>query len=150
MAEVRTPVDDVAARQVAARMAEAANLWLDALEPEQRAVATGAVPDDSAADAERRRWFYTPTDHGGLTFHQQRPAQQRAAMRLVSTGLSTPAYVTAATIIGLENVLDRTEGFVSRFTASGAAIPGSTTCASSASRAGPRRGDGGSAATTSR
>jgi hypothetical protein len=115
MAEVRTPVDDVAARQVAGRMAEAANLWLDGLDPQQREVATGAVPDDGASDAERRRWFYTPTDHGGLTFHQQRPAQQRAAMRLVSTGLSTPAYVTAATIIGLENVLDQVEGFVARF-----------------------------------
>ena len=36
-------------------------------------------------------------------------------MRLVASGLSTPAYVTVATIIGLENVLDRTEGFVTRF-----------------------------------
>jgi hypothetical protein len=73
------------------------------------------VPRDDPADAERRRWFYTPTDHGGLTFHDQRPGQQRAAMRLVSTGLSTAGYVTAATIMGLENVLDHVEGFVTRF-----------------------------------
>ena len=32
-------------------------------------------------------------------------------MRLVSTGLSPAGYVTVATIIGLENVLDYTEGF---------------------------------------
>jgi hypothetical protein len=115
MAEVRTPVDDDAARLVAGWMAEAANAWLDGLDPQQREVATGAVPDDGETDAERRRWFYTPTDHGGLTFHQQRPVQQRAAMRLISTGLSRPAYVTAATIIGLENVLDQVEGFVARF-----------------------------------
>ena len=114
MAEVQVPVD-VAARQVAGRMAEAASAWLDSLDPRQREVAAGAAPADDASDAERRRWFYTPTDHGGLTFHEQRPAQQRAAMRLISTGLSTAAYVTAATIMGLENVLDHVEGFVARF-----------------------------------
>src|SRR5689334_20788460 len=107
--------DDAGARQVAARMAEAAQAWLGALDPQQLEVATGAVPGAGASDAERRRWFYTPTDHGGLTFHQQRPAQQRAAMRLVATGLSTPAYVTVATVVGLENVLDQAEGFTTRF-----------------------------------
>jgi len=109
-------VDDVSpARAVAARMAEAALAWLDSLSPDQRAVAVGAVPADDASDAERRRWFYTPTDHGGLTVHAQRPAQQRAAMRLVASGLSAAGYVTVATTMGLENVLDHTEGFVTRF-----------------------------------
>ena len=103
------------ARAVADRMAGAARDWLDSLTPAQREPGTGAVPADDASDAERRRWFYTPTDHGGLTVHQQRPAQQRAAMRLVATGLSTPGYVTVATTMGLENVLDHTEGFVARF-----------------------------------
>ncbi|HEX2075129.1 MAG TPA: DUF3500 domain-containing protein [Geodermatophilus sp.] len=115
MAGGESSVDDVPARVVARRMAEAANAWLDSLDPRQRRIAVGAVPEDDASDAERRRWFYTPTDHGGLTFHAQRPAQQRAAMRLVASGLSTPAYVTVATIIGLENVLDQVEGFVTRF-----------------------------------
>jgi hypothetical protein len=103
------------ARTVADRMADAARAWLDLLDAGQRRVATGAVPADDGSDAERRRWFYTPTDHGGLTLHQQRPAQQRAAMRLVSTGLSTAGYVTVATVIGLENVLDEVEGFAARF-----------------------------------
>ncbi len=102
-------------REIAARMADAAFDWLDTLDGEQRRVATGTVPADDASDAERRRWFYTPTDHGGLTVHEQRPAQQRAAMRLVSTGLSTAGFVTVATIMGLENVLDQIEGFVTRF-----------------------------------
>ena len=96
-------------------MAEAASAWLESLDAQQRQVAAGATPGDDASDAERRRWFYTPTDHGGLTFHAQRPAQQRAAMRLVASGLSTAGYVTVATIIGLENVLDQVEGFVTRF-----------------------------------
>lgn len=115
MPDAGMAVDDEPAREVARRMAEAAQGWLDSLDPEQLRVAAGAVPRDDPADAERRRWFYTPTDHGGLTFHAQRPAQQRAALRLVSAGLSTPGYVTVATIIGLENVLDQIEGFVTRF-----------------------------------
>jgi Protein of unknown function (DUF3500) len=93
--------------EVATRMAEAADLWLAELDDDQRSLARWDFP----ADDERRLWFYTPTDHGGLTVHQQRPSQQRAAMRLVSTGLSPAAYVTVATIMGLENVLDYTEGF---------------------------------------
>ena len=75
-----------ARRRVADGMAEAARAWLACLDSEQRAVACGSVPMDADSDAERRRWFYTPTDHGGLTLNQQRPAQQRAAMRLVAVG----------------------------------------------------------------
>lgn len=105
-----------AVREVADRMAEAAAAWLDSLDARQRAVAVGAVPGaDAATDAERLRWFYTPTDHGGLTVHEQRPAQQRLAMRLVASGLSGPAYVSVATIMGLENVLDHVEGFTATF-----------------------------------
>ncbi len=36
-------------------------------------------------------------------------------MRLVGTGLSPAAFVTVATVMGLENVLDHSEGFVTRF-----------------------------------
>ena len=107
--------DEAARREVAARMAEAASAWLETLDAEQRAIGRGAVPADDPSDNERRRWFYTPTDHGGLSIHQQRPAQQRATMRLVSTGLSPAAYVSVATTMGLENVLDFTEGFVVQF-----------------------------------
>src|SRR4029453_9350711 len=116
MADVGMISDEVGARrEVADRMAEAARAWLDTLNPEQRTIGQGAVPADDASDNERRRWFYTPTDHGGLTIHQQRPAQQGAARRLVSPGLSPAAYVTVATIMGLENVLDYIEGFKASF-----------------------------------
>jgi Protein of unknown function (DUF3500) len=107
--------DETARREVASRMVEAALEWLDTLDAEQRRISQGAVPADDREDNERRRWFYTPTDHGGLTIHQQRPAQQRAVMRLISTGLSPAAYVTVATIMGLENVLDYVEGFKASF-----------------------------------
>ena len=102
-------------RQTATKMAEAAQAWLERLDDDQRPAAQWAGPADDVSEVERRRWFYTPTDHGGLTLHQQRPAQQRAAMTLVAAGLSLAGYVTVATIMGLENVLDRLEGFATRF-----------------------------------
>ena len=107
-----TTSQEVAGREAASRMAAAAAAWLDALEPAQRAVASGGTPSaDAGSDAERRRWFYTPTDHGGLPLGAQRPAQQRLAHQLVATGLSAAGYVTVATIIGLDNVLDYVEGW---------------------------------------
>lgn len=109
-------VDEEAARRaVAGRMGDAARAWLESLDVKQRRIATGAVPANDDSDAERRRWFYTPTDHGGLTLHEQLPPQQRGAMRLVASGLSTAGYVTVATTMGLENVLDQAEGFTALF-----------------------------------
>jgi hypothetical protein len=40
-----------------------------------------------------------------------RPHQQRLAMQVVASALSTPGYVTVGTVIGLENVLDQVEGW---------------------------------------
>jgi hypothetical protein len=103
---------EAGARVAAARMASAAAAWLESLEPAQQEVASGSAPSaDPGLDAERRRWFYTPTDHGGLTLGEQRPAQQRLAHQLVASGLSTAGYVTVATIIGLDNILDMIEGW---------------------------------------
>jgi len=104
------------ARVVAERMSAAALAWIETLTDEQRDVGVWAGPHpDAERDAERRRWFYTPTDHGGLTLHQQRPAQQRRAMALLGTGTSRAGYVSAATVMGLENVLDHTEDFTIMF-----------------------------------
>jgi hypothetical protein len=96
---------------VVERMTEAAGKLLDALAPEQRRKATF----DFSAEDERRTWFYTPTDHGGLPLGEMDPAQQQHVHRLVATGLSVPGYVTASTIIGLENTLDAKEGWRSTF-----------------------------------
>ena len=100
-------MSSTARRDVARHMAEASMAFLEALEPEQRALAQWAFP----ADHERRRWFYTPTDHGGLALSSMSSRQQRLALRMVSTGLSRPGYVTVATIIGLDNILDELEGW---------------------------------------
>jgi hypothetical protein len=100
-----------ARRAAADRMATAAGAWLESLDAGQRRAAVGATPGADPADAERQRWFYTPVDHGGLTLHEQRPAQQQYVMKLVATGLSDAGYNTVAAVVGLENVLDRVEGF---------------------------------------
>jgi hypothetical protein len=100
-----------AGTEAARRMADAAAAFLASLDEAQRELAAWPFP----ADDERRRWFYTPTDHGGLPLSAMRPAQQRLAMQLVAAGLSRPGYVTVATIIGLENVLDEVEGWTAGF-----------------------------------
>lgn len=100
------------AREVAERMADAAAEWLESLDADQRVLAHwGAPGSDAETEAERLRWYYTPTDHGGLPIGEMRPAQQSRAMQVVASGLSTAGYVTVATIMGLENVLDHVEGW---------------------------------------
>ncbi|MFI9412840.1 DUF3500 domain-containing protein [Nocardia gamkensis] len=98
-------------RAVAAAMTAAVTAWLDTLTEDQRSVALFDSPLVAEADAERVRWYYTPTDHGGLALREQSPAQQRLAMRLVASGLSEAGYATVATVVGLENVLDQVEGW---------------------------------------
>lgn len=94
--------------EIADRMAAAALAWLDGLTTDQRSLAQWPW---SSSEDERIRWFYTPTDHGGLPLGWQQPAQQRAAMRMLASGLSEAGYVTISTVVGLENVLERAEGW---------------------------------------
>jgi len=105
--------DEIAVRRsAAARMAGAAGALLDALDGDQRALAHWVhEPGTDSGDAERLRWFYTPTDHGGLPLSMMSGAQQRHALALLASGVSQAAYNTVATIMGLENVLDAQEGF---------------------------------------
>jgi Protein of unknown function (DUF3500) len=104
-------VDSVARRDLAARMADAASALTATLDARQREAAVWPFP----ADDERRLWFYTPTDHGGVTLADLAPPQQRLALQLVACGLSRAGYVTVATIMGLENVLDEAEGWTGMF-----------------------------------
>ncbi|MBO0878706.1 MAG: DUF3500 domain-containing protein, partial [Pseudonocardia sp.] len=98
---------------LADRMADAASAVLASLDGEGRALAAPpwSPESDPESEEERRRWFYTPTDHGGLTVGTMTPRQYQRTMALLSTGLSEAGYTTVATIMGLENVLDRVEGF---------------------------------------
>jgi hypothetical protein len=88
-------------------MAAAAADWLASLDQAQRAKAGYPFP----ADEERTRWYYTPTERGGLPLAEMGPVSQRLANRLLASGLSQGGYATAATIMGLENVLDAKEGW---------------------------------------
>ena len=75
----------------------------------------GAAPPPSCPsrdEDERTRWFYTPILRAGLPLRDMHPGQQRHAHRLLALGLSAPGYVTASTIMGLENTLDAEEGFI--------------------------------------
>jgi hypothetical protein len=92
-------------------MADAATAWLDSLREDQLRFAAYDSPLDREAEAERLRWFYTPTDHGGLAIRDQSARQQSLAMQLVATGLSRVGFATVATVMGLENVLDQVEGW---------------------------------------
>jgi hypothetical protein len=95
--------------RLAAEMAEVATAWLDSLTPAQRAAAVAAGP--GAGDEDRTRWFYTPTWHGGLALSAQSPAHQQGCLRLLCSGLSEAAFNTVMAVLGLENVLDRLEGW---------------------------------------
>jgi hypothetical protein len=92
---------------VATRMIEAACRLLDGLDAAQTGLACRPFPDDE----ERKLWFYTPTDHGGLPLAAMTATQHRLVHRLVAAGLSRAGYVTAAAIMGLENILDELEGW---------------------------------------
>ena len=50
-------------------MAEAAAMLIEAWDEAQRRIACRPFPDD----AERRLWYYTPTDHGGLPLAAMTP-----------------------------------------------------------------------------
>lgn len=97
--------------KAATAMAEAAAAWLGTLSEDQLLLAAFDSPLHPDAEAERLRWFYTPTGHGGLAIRDQSPRQQSLAMQLVATGLSTAGYATVSTVMGLENVLDQLEGW---------------------------------------
>ncbi|MFI6316211.1 DUF3500 domain-containing protein [Nonomuraea sp. NPDC050556] len=100
-----------AREQAAAAMASAATAWLSSLDNDQSSLAAWASPRDPAAETERLRWFYTPTDHGGLAIRDQSAHQQGLAMQLVASGLSTEGFATVAMVMGLENILDQLEGW---------------------------------------
>ena len=81
-------------------MAEAANRFLAALTPEQRAKAV--FPFD---DAERMNWAYVPQERKGLPLREMSPYQKHLASALLSAGLSQTGYIKAVTIMSLEDVL---------------------------------------------
>jgi Protein of unknown function (DUF3500) len=92
---------------IADTMAKAASRWLDLLDDGQRRQAASGFPSET----DRLRWFYTPTDHGGLVLTECTPEQRQAALRLVAAGLSPAGYAAVTAIMGHELILERLDGW---------------------------------------
>jgi hypothetical protein len=84
-------------------MADAATRFLAALSPDQKQQAT--FPFDST---EREHWGFVPTEifaRHGLTIGSMSEPQRKLAHDLLKSGLSQKGYLTATSIMELENVL---------------------------------------------
>ncbi len=64
-------------------------------------------------DEDRRAWAYWPTERRGTPLWSLDRRQTKAAHRFLATLLAVPAYARAVTIMGLDEVLDRMEGYSS-------------------------------------
>jgi hypothetical protein len=94
----------VSGQRASARMVTAANQFLGALTPEQRAKATFAVDNNT----ERMRFNFIPTEafpRNGLTIKEMTEPQRKLAHELLKTGLSDRGYLTYTQIMALEDVL---------------------------------------------
>jgi hypothetical protein len=98
----------IAAASSPQTMAAAATAFVSALTPEQRQKAVFAFDA-----AERTHWHFIPTEmfaRNGLTLKEMTPQQRERAQALLRAGLSQRGYLTATTIMDLENVLRAVEG----------------------------------------
>jgi hypothetical protein len=103
----------IASQRSAAAMSGAAKQWLDSLTPEQRTRAVFAFDSD-----ERLRWHFVPNEmheRKGIRIKEMTEAQRQQAHALLKTGLSARGYLTATSIMELENVLQAIEGPQRRF-----------------------------------
>jgi hypothetical protein len=92
---------------LAERMRAAASALLAGLDEPQRALAGLPFGDDQA-----RRWIeYRPRPRPGACLADFDRTARKAAHRLLATGLSPHAYAQAMTVVALEEVLDRREGW---------------------------------------
>jgi Protein of unknown function (DUF3500) len=85
-------------------MADAANHFLAALTPEQKAKATFDLKD-----AERSNWNFVPLIRKGLTFKEMTPGQQRLGQALLNSALSQRGFMKAMTIMSLDDILKEME-----------------------------------------
>ena len=98
----------VASERTASRMSGAATKFLASLTPEQRQRATFAFDNSN----ERTHWNFVPTDifpRNGLTIKEMTEPQRTLARELLKTGLSDRGYLTATSIMELENILGALE-----------------------------------------
>ena len=91
---------------IAVAMRELAAAVLRGLDADRTAQAGRAFDDDGA-----RRWIeYRPEPRPGVSLADLDGAARKAAHRLLGSALSTHAFAQAASVMALEEVLDRAEG----------------------------------------
>lgn len=103
----------VASQRSASAMAGAANKWVAALTPDQKAQATFEFDSE-----ERLRWHFVPNEmhpRKGVTVKEMTEPQRALAHALLKTGLSARGYLTATAIMELEKILQVVEGEKRRF-----------------------------------
>ena len=137
-----------APRQTATEMAEAAQAWLGSTMRSGRPRV--GRPGRRRQRGRTRRWFYTPTITAGSPSHQQRPAQQRAAMRWSRPGFPWPGTSRSPRSWGSRTCWTGVEGFAARFDRERGRDPGMYYLQGFGARATPAPGATGSAATTYR
>jgi hypothetical protein len=98
----------VAQQRTATAMARSASAFVESLTPEQRQKASFSIVSE-----ELTRWNFVPTSmfaRNGLALREMTDAQRQRAHDLLKTSLSQRGYLTATTIMDLENVLHEIEG----------------------------------------
>jgi hypothetical protein len=96
-----------ASSRAATAMTTAATRWLESLTPEQQKQATFATDHE-----ELTRWNFIPTNQfprKGVPIKDMTEAQRKLAHELLKAGLSQRGYMTATTIMDLENILHALE-----------------------------------------
>jgi hypothetical protein len=86
-------------------MTAAARELIAAVPPERRNALCVAFDDPT-----RREWDYTPGPRPGVSLAEMDRAAGKAVHNLLGTAISRPAHARLATIVGLEDVLDESEG----------------------------------------
>jgi hypothetical protein len=98
----------VARQRAAAAMAKAANEFVSSLTGDQRAKAVYPL-----ASEEWTRWNFIPASmfpRNGISFKELNQTQRQRAHDLMKASLSQTGYLTAASVMQLENVLREVEG----------------------------------------
>ena len=98
----------IARQRAATGMAKAANEFLSSLTPEQRQKAVYPV-----ASEEWTRWNFIPASmfaRNGISFKELSETQRQRAHDLMKASLSQVGYMTASSVMQLENVLREIEG----------------------------------------
>jgi hypothetical protein len=135
----------IARQRAAAGMATAAGKFLSSLTPEQKQKASYSV-----AGEEWTRWHFIPASmfpRNGLPWKEMNQTQRAAAHDLLKASLSQSGYMTAISVMQLENILREMEGpgrLAGAPPAAPAAAPGGgAPAAGDGQGRGGRRGGGG-------